>query len=303
MAYDTALNIIADSAVELGLVPFSSKPSTVFGSTDPNLGQLCQLLKSVGRDLVREYQWTQLQNQWLFSTVTNTSRYALPSDYDRVIDQTAWNRSNRLPLGGPISPQAFQFLSARLVGISWNILWRVLQGKFQAYPADTTPGSYVIAYEYVSRWWAIPSGVVAPSAGPWLPNVAYLLNDSVQSGGNRYLCVTPGTSGTTANPSATAGVVNDGTAQWEYVSAAGADTATADGDTILFDPQLVRAALKLAFKKEKGFDTASAQTDYDEALMKAKSADTVAPVLYWNRPLATEPLIGPWNLPINGTAQ
>lgn len=296
---DTALNIIADAAVELGLVAFGSKPTDVFGSSDPNLGQLCQLLKSVGRDLMREREWTALQSSWVFSTASNVSRYALPTDYDRTIDQTQWNRSNRLPVI-PISPQAFQFMRARLVGITWNILERTLQGKFQAYPDDTTPGGYVIAYEYVSRWWVLPSGTKAATAGPWIPGVTYSANDTVASGGNLYTCTVGGKSGTTANPSGTSGAIVDGTATWAYTSAAGADTVTANGDTILFDSQMVKDALKLAWKLEKGLDASAAQGAFNDSLSKAKSADTVAPILYFNRPTFTEPLLGPWNLPING---
>lgn len=302
MAFDTALNIIADAAVELGLVSYASKPTVAFGSTDPNIGQLCQLLKSVGRDLMREHQWTQLQSQWLFSTTTNVGLYALPGDYDRVIDQTAWNRSNRMPLGGPISPQEWQFMKGRLVGITFNLLWRVLQGQFLAYPDDTTPGSYAIAYEYVSRWWVRPSGTSASTKGPWLANVTYATNDTVTSGGNLYKCTTGGLTSTTQALTGTGGAITDGAAVWSYQSVAGADVATNDQDTVLFDPQLVLAALKLQFRRAKGLDVAGAQADYDEAIRKAKTADVVAPVLYFNRPTFAEPLLGPWSLPISGKA-
>lgn len=302
MSFDTAGNIIADSAVELGLVAFANKPSDVFGSTDPNIGLLCQLIKSVGRDLMREHQWTNLQNFWVFQTTSSVGRYALPSDYDRVIDQTTWNRSIRLPLQ-PASPQVFEYLKGRMASTTYNILWRVLQGKFHAYPDDTTPGSYTISYEYMSRWWVIPSGTQSATAGPWLPGVAYSSStpDYVLSGGNIYRCTQSGTSGTTAALAATSGTITDGTCHWTYVSAAGADTSTANNDTIQFDPQLVRAALKYTFRAERGLEAQGALSEYQSSLSKAISADTIAPVLSFTPGSFSEPLLGPWNLPTTGT--
>jgi hypothetical protein len=220
LAFDTALNIVADCAVELGLVSFSSKPTDVFGSTNPAIGQLCQLLKSVGRSLLREKQWTQLQSFWLFSTTANQGRYALPSDFDRAIDQTAWNRSTRLPMGGPLSPQAFEFLSSRLTGTTYNLFWRLLQGKLHTYPDTSTPSGYVVSYEYISRWWVVPSGTTA-AIGPWLPGATYAASAVALSGGNLYRTAAGGTSGS-YSPAGTSGTITDGgIADWTYVSAAG----------------------------------------------------------------------------------
>lgn len=48
------------------------------------------------------------------------------------------------------------------------------------------------------------------------------------------------------------------------------DEPTAAGQTILFDPLLAVRALKLAFKREKGFDTTSAELDYQGALDRCR---------------------------------
>ena len=105
MAWDTAGNIINDAATELGLQAFQAKAADPFASTDPNMGQLCQLLKSVGRDLAKRREWTHLRAIHTLTTVEGVGWYALPADFGRMINQTGWNRTNRLPLGGPLSPQ------------------------------------------------------------------------------------------------------------------------------------------------------------------------------------------------------
>ena len=45
-----------------------------------------------------------------------------------------------------------------------------------------------------------------------------------------------------------------------------ADAPTAATDVVLFDPLLAVRALKLAFRREKGLDTTSAQQDFDASL-------------------------------------
>lgn len=57
------------------------------------------------------------------------------------------------------------------------------------------------------------------------------------------------------------------------------DAISADDNLLLFDAELLTAGLKLDFMNAKGFDTTTAQADYDELLEQALNADTDAPVL------------------------
>jgi len=149
MSWPTAGEVVSDAAVEIGL---SSSPDP-FSSSDPNIVQLCQLLKSVGRDLLNQREWSYLRKEASFTTVQNQSLYPLPGDFWYMIDQTWWNRTNRLPVGGPLSPQEWQYLKARLVGVVFNVLFRPAQGQIELYPNTNTPGGQDIFYEYGSRYW------------------------------------------------------------------------------------------------------------------------------------------------------
>jgi hypothetical protein len=124
MAWDTAGSIINDAAIEIGLAPVADP----YTSTDPNYIQMCGLLKSVGRELVHQRQWNHLRGEHTFTTVLGQSVYPLPDDYHNMIDQTWWNRTNRLPLGGPMSAQEWQYLKARLVGVVFTVLFRPMEG-------------------------------------------------------------------------------------------------------------------------------------------------------------------------------
>ena len=63
-------------------------------------------------------------------------------------------------------------------------------------------------------------------------------------------------------------------------TAAGAqDEAVVIGDYVLFDPLLMQYALKLAWKRDKGFDTTTAESDYLRVLEGAKGRTRAADVL------------------------
>lgn len=57
------------------------------------------------------------------------------------------------------------------------------------------------------------------------------------------------------------------------------DFVETDDDVVLYDPELMCAALKLRFLTAKGFDTTAAQDEFNMALEAAIDADTDAPVL------------------------
>jgi hypothetical protein len=73
-----------------------------------------------------------------------------------------------------------------------------------------------------------------------------------------------------------------------------------DDDIILYDNELITAKLKLAFLGAKGFDTTSAQGEYNEIEEAAICADSDAPVLQVSRS-DTYPLISTqFNVPDTG---
>ncbi len=298
MAFDTVANIVSDAATELGL----GAVADVFGSSDPNVAQLRTFLKSLGRDLWREKSWTHLQQIHTFTSIQGKPRYDLPADFGRMIDQTGWNRTNRLPLAGPMSPQEWQFLRARLVGVVFTVLFRPMEGQIWLYPDVNTPGGYAIAFEYESRWWLKASALLTNN-GAWAPSTVYANGVSVTNAGSIY--TNNGASGTSdgSGPTVLSGTVLDGTVTWTYVSAAGSDAPVANTDVVQFDPQLVMYGLKLKWLKEKKFDTTSAQDDYDIALQRVIGDDSAAKVLSLSKKNWGEPMVSENNLPITGFGQ
>lgn len=296
MAYlnATAADVINAAAVEVGLASVADP----YGATDPNFVQLCQLLNSVGRDLRRRHTWSVLTQIYTFQTVAGQSAYPLPMDYGSFIDQSGWNRTSQLPLVGPLSSQDYELLKGRLATVVFNTLFRTLQGNFQIYPDGTSaPGSYIVAYEYNSRFWVLPAGLQATTAA-WNPGAAFTTGQFVTNGGNIWQCVAAGTSGT-HGPIGTANTT-DGVLSWTFVSGSGRSVTADMSDVILLDSQLVSRGLKLAFLAAKQMDTGYAQQDFETVLEQAINEDTMAPVLDFGRSSADSILIGDRNVPITG---
>ncbi len=79
------------------------------------------------------------------------------------------------------------------------------------------------------------------------------------------------------------------------------DAPTANTDKLMFDATLMVAALKLEFKRAKGFDTTAAQQDFDAIWASVVNANAnAAPVLSLNGIGYGDHLLGPDNVPETG---
>ena len=257
MGWPSAQTVVTQAALELGIVQGSGDlGADVYTATEPNLIQLTALLKKAGRDLVDEANWTHLRQE--FSVLTEAAStaqankhqtwgaYVLPTDWRNMIDQSGWNRTTRLPMAGPLSEQEWQFLSSRLTGVVWTVLFRPMQGLMYLYPSSNTPAGQEIVMAYKSANWVIPNAAVN-SLVTWGVSTRYYQNSIVMNDGPRgaftkflYRCVAPGTSGTDGPDPAMAGTVAgagggtapyipktsgalvDGTCVWNWIGAAAA---------------------------------------------------------------------------------
>lgn len=160
MAFETAATIITDSANELGL--YAGAIADPYASTDPNILKLTRYLKRVGRKLLRSHPWSHLQTIYTFPTVASTASYALPTDFNRIVDGTAWNRTQQLPMWGPLSPQAWQAEKARGNTTTAHQFFRIFGNLF--YIHATPSAAETIAYEYISRYWVDLGGGSVPDS-------------------------------------------------------------------------------------------------------------------------------------------
>jgi hypothetical protein len=83
------------------------------------------------------------------------TKYALPSDYDRQVDNTHFDKSKRWQMIGPETAQQWQWLKSSYISTGPRLRYRLMGGFFQIWPAIGTPE--YCGFEYVSSNWALSS--------------------------------------------------------------------------------------------------------------------------------------------------
>jgi len=151
-SYALATDVITKAAVELGLVPSLADPAT---STDPSILQLYAQLEALCDDLVRDFDWSQMRQAQTFTTEPDLDFYTLPSGYLHLIDRTLWNDTRNQRLIGPLSAEEWQQLQVNDTSPSTEFRFRIVRGQIHLSP--TPDDGWVIAYEYMSRYWGAPS--------------------------------------------------------------------------------------------------------------------------------------------------
>jgi hypothetical protein len=160
--YESANTIINDTALEVGLVSVNDP----FASQDEAFIQLRGLLTSVGRQLVDMHEWQVLTGSYEITTADgDTGDYPLPDDFSHMINQTGWDQSNSLPIGGPLSPQDWSYLVGRdLASTTIYASFRLEDGIFRIFPQPPPP-DMSISFEYASRYWVQETGTTPVAPG------------------------------------------------------------------------------------------------------------------------------------------
>ena len=133
-----------------------------FSSSDMAVTQMTALLTTCGEELIKLYGWERFQQEHVIVTQeTDTGKYPLPDDFDHMINQTGWSRTQRVRLPGSVSPQIWQYLRGRnLVSSTIYCVFRNVQGEFWVYPQPpdaSVPAGLTLAFEYASRGWVYNS--------------------------------------------------------------------------------------------------------------------------------------------------
>jgi hypothetical protein len=82
------------------------------------------------------------------------TKYPLPSDYDRQVDFTHYDKSKRWQMLGPETAQQWQFLKSSYISTGPRLRYRIMGGYFQIWPAIATPE--YLGFEYQSSGWVNP---------------------------------------------------------------------------------------------------------------------------------------------------
>lgn len=78
-------------------------------------------------------------------------RFAMPSDFDRLIDRTDWDKTQHWEMLGPETAQQWQWLKSSYISTGPRVRFRVLGNLFQIWPA--LGAQHTLGWEYQSKYW------------------------------------------------------------------------------------------------------------------------------------------------------
>lgn len=125
-------------------------PTTIVTNNDDVAQQILQTVKISIVELSRNYQWQELQKEYTFSSVVGQTNYNLPSDFDRMINDTFWNKTNYLNLIGPVTPERWRILKDTIVaGTTIQNYFRIRNNQVLIHITPTAIENYV--FEYITK--------------------------------------------------------------------------------------------------------------------------------------------------------
>jgi hypothetical protein len=155
MAQKSIISCIQTVAAEMNL----PVPQVVVTNQDKNIIKIRTMLIGACDDLLAEHDWNFLQREHAFNTTDGDAAYDFPEDYDRLIDGTLIDTSNRWSIK-PLTPVEWQIESNMLSVRPWESV-RVFGNQIVLTP---TPGPtpVTIKLNYISNHYVLDGNTYEP---------------------------------------------------------------------------------------------------------------------------------------------
>ena len=179
----TLLEIVQQFCLRSGI----PKPATVTGSTDTQVLQIQALLEEEGNDLATRGDWEALTIEANHTTLAAESQGAIgtiaTNGFRYIKNQTIWDRTDRLPVIGPINSRQWQGLkSVVLTGPRYQ--FRIRGGNLLVNPVPVAGHDW--AFEYISKNWIISADGITYKNLFTLDTDEFLLPDTLLLMGLRW---------------------------------------------------------------------------------------------------------------------
>ena len=271
------------------------RTTSIIGATDQNTRTLLACANDEGKEVSTDFEWTVLENEYTFTLTSGTANYALPTDFDRHIPQTQWDRNFHWELIGPVTPQEWQFRKSGIIASSPRRRFRIKTRVSNQFYLDPTPASsdtgLTMVLEYYSASWVQPK--------QWVTSTAFAAGSYCSNNGIYYKTTAGGTTGATV-PTHTSGSVSDGGVTWTYNTDV-FDHFVADTDTTLIPQVCIELGVMWRFLMSKGMASwQSYKAKYDEMIPRWSSKTRGARTIDMSNSVWGERFIGPWNAPDTG---
>lgn len=142
----TLLSIVQNVTDRIGL----RRPSAIIGSSDQQVRELLVYAKQEGRELMKAVPWQELTTEHTFTTVAaDAQTSSIPSDFDRFLNDSIYNRTSERKIWGPISAQEWQQRKAFTTSSTIDYWFRVRGDTILMNPQPAAGES--VYYEYISQ--------------------------------------------------------------------------------------------------------------------------------------------------------
>ena len=175
------LTIIQNAADEIGI----AQPATGIGNANPEALKLIRYADKVGNNLMRAFPWQALTKEQTFTSVaTETQTSILPSDFDRFIPESFWNRTDINIITGPITMNEWQGLKAVDYDNTEVRKFRYRGDDVLIIPTMDAGDS--LAFEYVSKNWVDIAAGGTPKASFTIDTDVGLIDEELITRGVIY---------------------------------------------------------------------------------------------------------------------
>lgn len=148
----TLLRICQDAAIRIGI----AVPSSIVGSPDVLSTELLAFARQEGKELMRAVAWQELTAEKTFVTVAAEEQAgALPSDFDRFVPDSMFNRTRQRKIYGPLSTEHWQARKAYTIVSAIDYWFRLRGDKIIMTPVPAAGDT--VAYEYISKQYCTDS--------------------------------------------------------------------------------------------------------------------------------------------------
>lgn len=148
----TMLSVIQNFCRRTGI----PRPATVVGNTDTQALQAMALLEEEGNDLSARGPWQGITFEATHTTLAAEDQGAIATiasnGFRYIKNNTIWDRTDRLPVLGPLNGQDWQSLKAFTV-TGPRYQFRIRGGKLLVNPSPTAGHTW--AFEYASQNWIL----------------------------------------------------------------------------------------------------------------------------------------------------
>jgi hypothetical protein len=128
------------------------EPTTVIGNPDPDFLQIMHLLEETCDELSSEFPWEWLVNEATWAATNTEDQGSIetlaPNGFRYMVKDTFWNRTQRLPIIGPLQAPDWQSIKAIIV-TGPRFQWRFRGHRLLMNPAP--PAGHNLFFEYVTK--------------------------------------------------------------------------------------------------------------------------------------------------------